>query len=48
MPLQIPRIHQARDLREEAGGSPAMGWRPSLQEEAQDAEQAETRHYGCG
>jgi len=38
---QIARKHQAGDRREEVGGGPAVGWRPDLQEEVQNAEKPE-------
>jgi len=48
MPPPDPRKPQVGDLGEEMGGSPTMGWRSDLQEEIQDAKQAEARWYGCG
>jgi len=38
---------QARDFPEGASGSPPMDWKPGLQEEVLDAEQAEARRRGC-
>ena len=37
---------QAGNLREEVGGDAAMGWRPDLQEEVQDAKQPEAGQRG--
>jgi len=43
---QIPRAPQAGDHREETGRGPTVGWRPDLQEKAQDAKEPEAGRHG--
>jgi len=42
----IARKPQARDFGEEVGGSAAMGWRPDLQDEIQNAEKPQAGRHG--
>jgi len=42
----VPRKPQAGDFGEKVGGSSAMGWRPDLQEEIQNAEKPQAGRRG--